>query len=231
MVAQSLRRPTMTAWVFALLATLLGLAVWLLFDDPMPGIAFGLGLLLGGVGAFLAVPALRAAPAGISGAAIDDAAAGWAEFHRELARARRFDGQFAIVRFSFDGPPDADTLVAVRNEIASSARRIDRQWIDGHHILLLLPEATQAAAEAVLTRLCARVPAALAIDPGVAMFPEHGITSGALISAVYGNGQGDVPTPIAAVRPDLRPQPVAATAIDVEVAATIASDGMARQSG
>jgi hypothetical protein len=221
----------MTASVAVLLAALLGLVVGLLFGDPMPGVAFGLGLLLGAIGSILLVPALRAAPAGLSGAAIDDAAAGWAEFHRELARARRFDGQFAIVCFSVDGPRDADALAGVRNEIAASSRRIDRLWIDEDHILLLLPHATQAAAEVVLDRIRAQVPIALAVEPGLAMFPEHGITSGALISAVYGNGQEDVPTPIAAIRPEFRPQPASEIAIVADEDAATPAGEMASQSG
>ena len=167
----------------------------------MPGITFGLGLLIGGIASILVVPALRAAPAGLKGAAIDDAVSGWAEFHRELARARRFNGQFAIVCFSRGESPDPDELVSLRNEIAASSRRIDRLWIDGGHILLLLPETTQAAADAVLARIRAMAPAALAIEPGVARFPEHGITQRGPIAAVFGSGQEDVPTPIGAARP------------------------------
>ena len=213
-----------------LLAALLGILVGLLAGDPLPGITFGLGLLIGGIASILVVPALRAAPAGLKGAAIDDAASGWAEFHRELARARRFDGQFAIVCFSRGESPDPEELVSLRNEIAASSRRIDRLWIDGGHILLLLPETTQAAADAVLARIRALAPAALSIEPGVARFPEHGITSGALIAAVFGSGQEDVPTPIGAARPDFRPQ----SAPDALVAETVVagpSDDMATQSG
>jgi hypothetical protein len=214
-----------------LLAALLGILVGLLAGDPLPGIAFGLGLLVGGIASILVVPALRAAPAGLKGAAIDDAASGWAEFHRELARARRFDGQFAIVCFSRGESTDPDELVSLRNEIAASSRRIDRLWIDGGHILLLLPETTQAAADAVLSRIRALTPAALAVEPGVARFPEQGITSGALIAAVFGSGQEDVPTPIGAVRPDFWPQSAPEPLTVVDTVAAIPDDDMATQSG
>ena len=193
----------MIPWITATVAVLVGLVVGLLFGDPLPGAVFGLGLLLGAVGSVVIVPALRAAPAGIMGAAIDDAGTGWVEFHRELARARRFDRPFAIVRFSVGRSPDQGLLVRLRNEIAVISRRIDRLWIDEDHILLLLPEATEAAARAALSRIHVRVAEAVAFEPGLALYPEHGITSGALISAVYGNGHADVPTPIAAARPDL----------------------------
>lgn len=223
-------RSSVTASALAILAALLGLAVGLLFGDPTPGVAFGLGLLLGSAGAILVIPALRASPAGVSGAAIDDAADGWAEFHRELARARRFDGQFGIVRFGIEGEPDGDALTDLRNGIAAASRRIDRLWIDDDHVLLLLPETTKAAAEAAVARIRSEVAVAGSLEPSVALFPEHGITSGALISAVYGGGPVDIPTPLGAVRPDLR-APAPAVAVSAESVATIPADDMASQSG
>ncbi len=220
----------MIPWITTTFAVLVGLIVGLLFGDPLPGVVFGLGLLLGAVGSVMLVPALRAAPAGIKGAALDDAGTGWVEFHRELARARRFDRPFAIVCFSVGRSPDQGILMGLRNEIAAISRRIDRLWIDEDHILLLLPEATEAAARTALSRIHIRVPAAVAFAPGLAMYPEHGITSGALISAVYGNGQADVPTPIAAARPELWLQSAAGMAIQAEGPAGTPDD-VASQSG
>jgi hypothetical protein len=220
----------MIPWITTIFAAILGLIVGLFLGDPLPGVALGLGLLLGAGGSVVVVPALRAAPAGIKGAAIDDVGTGWVEFHRELARARRFDRPFAIVRFSVGRSPDQGVLVGLRNEIAAISRRIDRLWIDEDHILLLLPEATEAAAKTALSRIHVRVPAAVAFAPGLAMYPEHGITSGALIAAVYGSGQQEVPTPIAAARPELWLQSAAGMAIQAEGAAG-ASDEVASQSG
>jgi hypothetical protein len=220
----------MIPWITALFAALVGVIVGLLFGDPLPGVAFGLGLLLGAVGSVVVVPALRAVPAGIKGAAIDDVATGWVEFHRELARARRFDRPFAIVRFSIGRSPDLGVLVGLRNEIALISRRIDRLWIDEDHILLLLPETTEAAAKAALSRIYVGVAAAVVFEPGLALYPEHGITSGALISAVYGNGHAEVPTPIAAARPELYLQSAAGIASQAEGPAGT-SDEVASQSG
>jgi hypothetical protein len=216
--------------ITTVVAALVGLIVGLLLGDPLPGVTFGLGVLLGGVASVVVVPALRAAPAGIKGAAIDDVGTGWVEFHRELARSRRFDRPFAILRFSVGRSPDQGVLVGLRNEIAAISRRIDRLWIDEDHILLLLPEATEAAAEAALARINVRVPAAVAVEPGLAMYPEHGITSGALIAAVYGSGQEDVPTPIAAARPELWLQSTTGMAVQTDGAAD-GPDEMASQSG
>jgi hypothetical protein len=120
--------------------------------------------------------------------------------------------------------------VGLRNEIAVISRRIDRAWIDEDHILLLLPEATEAAAKAALSRIHVRVAAAVAFEPGLALYPEHGITSGALIAAVYGNGYAEVPTPIAAARPELWLQSAAGMAIQADGPAGT-SDEVASQSG
>jgi hypothetical protein len=221
----------MTTWVLALLAIPLGLLVGLVFGDPMPGVAFALGLLVGSAGSILVVRAQWAAPAGRGGATIDDADTGWAEFHRELARARRYDRQFAIVRFSVGGPPDPSVLTGLRNDIAASSRRTDRLWIDEDQVLLLLPEATQAATEAVLARIRVWVPAAVEVAPSVARFPEHGVTIGAMISAIYGSGHEDAPTPIAAVRSDPRSQTAAVLSLDAGAVAAVSSDDVAARSG
>lgn len=190
--------------VACLIAGLLGVVVAAATGEPATGVALAGGIILGVVGSIFVVPALRGAPAGVVGAAVDDAATGWSEFHRELARARRFESPFALIRFSPGEVPDEDTLNAVRDELASGARRIDRLWVDGQDIIALLPASTEAATQAMLDRMRTTVPALATVEPSVALFPEHGITSGALIAAVYGGDRNHVPTPIAAVRPEGR---------------------------
>lgn len=180
----------------------LGVAVAYLTGDLGTGAALALGVVLGVAGSIFVVPALRAAPAGV-GAAVDDSASGWAEFHRELARARRFEVPFALVRFS-PGEADQTALEAIRDAVATGARRIDRLWVDGSDVIALLPASTETATQAMLARTRASVAALADVEPSVALFPEHGITSGALIAAVYGGDRNDVPTPIAAVRPESR---------------------------
>jgi hypothetical protein len=208
----------MRAVAFAILAIVLGVVVGVTFQNPVPGIAFGLGLLLGFAGSVLVIPALRAAPAGLKGAATDDAESGWAEFHRELARARRFDRPFATIRVPLDEPIDDGRLVAVRNELAANARRIDRIWIDDSDLLVLLPETSRDAAVAVMDRITALLPA-METRPTLAIFPDQGITSGVLIGAIYAQQRLDVPTTIGTVRPELT--------LDV----TDAMDELAAQSG
>jgi hypothetical protein len=187
-----------------IIALLLGVALAVVTGDPVPGVAFGIGILVGAVGSIFVVPALQRAPGGVIGAAVDDSARGWAEFHRELARARRFESPFALIRFTLGGTPDEATLHAVRDEIARGARRIDRLWVDDDDILALLPASTEIATQVMLARARSAVPALASIEPSLALFPEHGITSGALIAAVYGGDRNDAPTPIAAVRPETR---------------------------
>ncbi len=148
------------------------------------------------------VPALRAAPAGLKGAATDDAESGWAEFQRELARARRFDRPFATIRVPLGEPVDEGRLVTIRNALAANARRIDRIWIDDADLLVLLPETSRAAAAAVMDRITALVPE-MESRPTLAVFPENGITSGSLIAAVYAHQGSEVPTTIGTVRPEL----------------------------
>jgi hypothetical protein len=175
--------------------------------QPLAAVLFAVGAIVGYVAAFLSVPALRQGRARATGAAIDDATIGWAEFHRELTRARRFDRSFAIVRL---GPASsADDHDGIRDRVAAALRRIDRVWLDGDHLLMLLPEANPTAVKATLDRVRAAVPEAIQFDPGIALFPQHGITSGSLIAAAYGAGIEDVPTPIATARPDLRGSVVA----------------------
>ena len=226
-MAGSSWRPSVTATALVIPAALLGLAVGLLLGDPMPGAAFGLGLLFGSVGAILVIPALRATPAGVSGAAMDDAAGGWAEFHRELARARRLDQPFAIARFDLPAGSEAAAIGELLEGIAAAVRRIDRAWLDDDHVLLLLPGAARPTANAALARIRVEVPMAADLTPGMAVFPEDGVTSGALVSAAYGSGPIDLPTPLGARRPDRSP---IAAALAPEIVA-MADDDVAARGG
>lgn len=181
-------------------AAVLGALVGMLVGDPVPGVTFGIGLFVGGMLSVLVVPALRGASIGLTGAAVEDSAMGWAEFHREFSRSRRFDQEFALIRFVVD-PAAPGGPLAVRDTIAGIARRIDRVWEDDGSILVLLPVSKRAAAEAFLARVRQGPSHVAALTPTVALFPEHGITTGALISAIYGDSQADVPVPLGALRP------------------------------
>lgn len=195
------------------LTLVIGLAVGIASGQPAIAVVLAVGLAVGYATAFLTVPALRLGRRGTTGAAIDDATTGWAEFHRELTRARRFDGSFALVRLNSAA---GDETNAIRDRIAGVTRRIDRVWVDGGQILLLLPEAPTAAVEAAIGRIRPVVPEAVVADPGIAIFPQHGITSESLIAAAYGAGVEDVPTPITIARSELRSPSVTDAAMAVE---------------
>jgi hypothetical protein len=169
---------------------------------PAIGLAVALGGLLATAASLIVLHPGRGRDIA-AGGAVSDAAAGWAEFHRELARSRRFDRSFAIVRLAAGHGQTAEGLAGVRDRVAEAARRTDRAWVDGDDVLVLLPETSPTTA----ARFTERVVGAMtdvAVTPTMATFPGDGITSGALIAVAYG-GEVVVPTPIGAVRPDPRP--------------------------
>lgn len=155
-----------------------------------------------------------------AGGAIADAATGWAEFHRELARARRFDRPFSIVRLAGGHDPDGDALTAARDGVAAAARRTDRAWVDGEDVLVLLPETSPTTVARFVERI--EREASVGLTASVASFPDDGITSGALISVVYG-GSAPVPVPIGTVRPD--PRPVQTGSEDLPVPEVVSHGG------
>lgn len=140
---------------------------------------------------------------------------GWEDVHRELARARRHDRPLAIVRL----PGASGTDAAARSAaIAPYLRRIDRTWSEHGDVNVLLPEADRSAAEILVERLRKRQPDAVG-GANIATFPADGLTSGALLAALYGTpmvsvavpkGVGrpvELPTDVIELRPHLVPDP------------------------
>jgi hypothetical protein len=148
------------------------------------GLGFAAAFIAGALaGVWLVLSRRPAEPAVELAAAVSDSIAGWREFHRELARARRFNRPFAIVRYP-DAAADPRVGTRLRDRIASVSRRIDRIWVDGTDLFALLPEADTGAVDAAVTRVRSRLGLSPAADI-IATFPESGITSGALIAALY----------------------------------------------
>lgn len=167
--------------------------------EPSIGVAVAVGGVITMVASLIVMAPGRGRDIA-AGGAVSGAAGGWAEFHRELARARRFDRPFALVRLAAGAAQAPDALDAVRDGVAATARRTDRAWIDGDDVLVLLPESSPTTAARFVERVVTgRTDEALV--PTLAVFPDDGITSGALIAVAYG-GAAVVPTPIGAVRPD-----------------------------
>jgi hypothetical protein len=112
------------------------------------------------------------------------------ELQVELDRSRRFGRRFALVRISprrgFEGGWNAVRELAY--ELGALVRRIDRVWIEGASVYLLLPECDRTRVEALLERLRDPLSRLLAENerPEVssAVFPDDGMTRGALMDSL-----------------------------------------------
>lgn len=183
-------RPFVTVAVACVLAVTVG---WLV-DRLGLAVAFTTGVVFTTAVVLLSratAPAIRLS------AVTSEPSDGWQEFHRELNRARRFDRPFGIVRYVGVGG-GVMTERHVRDQVATLARRIDRVWLDGGDLFVLLPESDAAAVETAVARARYRLGRALD-DVVTATFPANGITSGSLIASLY---QGDTsPVAIGALAP------------------------------
>ncbi|MFN8187990.1 MAG: hypothetical protein U0R69_13055 [Gaiellales bacterium] len=132
---------------------------------------------------------------------------GWDEFHRELHRSRRYERHFAVVRVPCGVPssghgsfrePGADRYAETFERIERHLRLVDRAWVDGDSIYVMLPECDRSSAEAFVARLGRLVPDLLQ-ERRIAMvsFPEDGATSGALVGALEGNPIAGTPHDVA----------------------------------
>jgi hypothetical protein len=181
-------------------------------------VAFGAAIAGGAVGWALAtgdpLPAVVAVPLVLLALFLDRArladhrtvpaslassgASGWEDLHRELARARRHERPLAIVRLPGDGGTEAAARAAA---IAPYLRRIDRVWSEHGDVNVLLPETDRAAAERLVGRLRARQPETFGAQAAIAAFPADGLTSGALLSTLYGTPLPTVAVPVGIGRP------------------------------
>ena len=142
----------------------------------------------------------RAAPS----ATITTSQAGWEDFHRELARARRHERPVAIVRL----PGTTEDASARASAIVPFVRRIDRVWAEHGDVTLVLPETDRAAAERLVDRIRARRPEAIGDAQSIAAFPVDGLTSGAIVAALYGIPLPSVAVPVGIGRPTELPADV-----------------------
>ena len=171
-------------------------ADWLLGHNGL-GLAFAAGAV---VGAGLIAISRSTSPALQLSAVTAEPGEGWAEFHRELNRSRRFDRRFGVVRFVGVGAGIV-TEQQVRDRVAGLARRIDRVWL----------ESDAASVEMAVARARAAIGEALGVAI-TAAFPASGITSGALIAALYQGAAS--PVAIAAVAPVTHPTDTASSTED-----------------
>jgi hypothetical protein len=127
----------------------------------------------------------------------------WGTLRREIDRARRYCRPLVLLQVA----PRGKTLTALPIDAAVHPRpwrrfraaavvdpdvldflrdclRIgDELWTDSGRIFVMLPEADESAARGLVTRLRARAPHIVGDwEFSAASFPEHGFTSGALLS-------------------------------------------------
>ena len=190
--------------VVALIAALAGVGIGLEIAragiPTAPSLAFWMGIF----GVIALVLVLLTAPAEPAAPIPTPARAGWAEFRRELRRSRRSTRPMTLMRTIPPLTPgaEADDPEARSRQLHEHLRLVDRTWVDDGAVYILLPETSRAAADTLLTRLSTVAPELLPGDVRLATFPDDGLTSGALISAVHGASLSEVPTPIRAAVTD-----------------------------
>ena len=181
-------RPLGLAAAIPIASAIVGGAIGQLLEDPGSAPAVAILALAVGILAVTAVVVAR-------GAVLDRARPAFAPtnaFRRELDRARRHGRSFALVRLHLGAPSGGgrrhaaggDGIAAGTVELLGTMLRItDLAWIEDDTIVVLLPESDRATAEAFLARGRVAAPAAFAGPAGIAMFPDDGLTSGALLDS------------------------------------------------
>ncbi len=188
--------------VIALIAAFVGGGIGLeaMQRGLTPSASFGVWVAAFGGLALLIVLLAEPAPTSttaVTGPSGDEA--GWAEFRREMRRARRGVRPLTLVRVPGPGPESTEStidLIARSLQFGQHLRLVDRTWVDDGSIYVLLPESPRAAADILLGRLRAIAPELLAVGVRIATFPDDGLTSGAIIAAVHNSAVGNGPTPI-----------------------------------
>jgi hypothetical protein len=121
------------------------------------------------------------------------------ELRLELDRSRRFGHPFALVGIWCRPKQERSFLRVVATALDSFVRRVDRVWIQGSGMYVLLPECDRTKLEATLERLRDPLSRLLGEDAraevAAAVFPEDGLTSGALFSALNANRKAMSPRP------------------------------------
>jgi hypothetical protein len=112
------------------------------------------------------------------------------ELQVELSRSRRFGHSFALVRipcrYAVEGGWNLRRELA--GALSALVRRVDRVWSEGGTVYVLLPECNRTMVEAMLARINEPLSKLLSEEDraavSAAVFPDDGVTSGALYSAL-----------------------------------------------
>lgn len=164
-------------------------------------VASGLGVWIAllGLGGLIALFLSAPTASSDSVAATDDA--GWTEFRRELRRARRGSRPLTLLRLAgeelpTDGPTGSLDLATRSRRLGLQLRLVDRTWVDEGSIYVLLPDSPRLAADVLVDRIRVDAPDQLPERVRVATFPEDGLTSGAIIAALFDGAIDAIPIPI-----------------------------------
>lgn len=204
--------------VVALVAAIAGAGIGFVASEAGVNVAPNLAWWLGVFGVLALMLVLLTAPAEPEADPAETTAReGWAEFRREMRRSRRASRPMTLLRLPGPAAPEAAAaadLPGRTRRLHEHLRLVDRTWIDEGSIYVLLPESPRASAEALLGRLSTVAPDIIPDGLRVATFPDDGLTSGAIISALHGASLSEIPTPLrAAVAEE---EPVVAAAADDE---------------
>jgi hypothetical protein len=146
----------------------------------------------GVLGAVFMATVVRSGRPADSSFLIRQSEAGWAALHAELARSRRHDRRFAVLRIPESvwatpgGSHDAVMEDGLRAAGAVHAllRRPDRAWIDGTDLNVLVTDCDRQQAWSFLRRARASLPQLFADERvQLAVFPEDGVTLGTLLES------------------------------------------------
>jgi hypothetical protein len=173
-------------------AVIAGAAGGRLSADPgnfVPALACGFVAFLAIVAGIGAFPAQRLDP--LEWAGLD-------ALRRELDRSRRHRRSFALLRLSLasgaatTGPAAPDDVDGqMLSLVGASLRLTDRAWRAGNDVVVLLPEAGRETAADLAARLERLAPGRFVPPAGIAVFPEDGLTSGALVDALDRDATGE----------------------------------------
>lgn len=119
----------------------------------------------------------------------------WDALSLELERGRRFERPFVLVHLPAEAGQDRPEGEV--SAVLGSLRGIDFGWVTDDGVDLLLPEVGRDEGEACIARLRELAPK-LTTDARMAVFPEDGVTRGALLARLAGNmealpGEADLP--------------------------------------
>ncbi len=113
-----------------------------------------------------------------------------AAVRRELNRARRHTIPLGLIRIS---GPRSVTLASVTAAMGDMSRETDLAWVAGGFGYLLLPDTARDGVLQVAGRLRHQVPDLTGARVDASVFPDDGITLGALVAALQ---QADAPQPM-----------------------------------